>query len=159
LPTNDAILRTADREDVAGLLKVLPQITSRPNNPGGKTLGLEASREIFDQIQRHGNIRILVAEEPASGEILGALTLVIVPNLTYGGRPWAILENVVVVKERRGEGIGSRLLAYAHELSERAGCYKVQVISGPKEDQIHFYRKAGMVDENCCGFKRHFVER
>ena len=120
MAASDIILRVADRDDVVGLLNVLPQITSRPQSLRGKTLGLEASLEIFDEIQRHGNITIVVAAEPISGEIVGALTLVIVPNLTYGGHPWAVLENVVVVKERRGQGIGSKMLAYAIELSEKA---------------------------------------
>lgn len=159
MPDNDILVRPANRDDIAKLLEVLPQITSRPENIRGQTLGLDESLKIFDTIQSHGNIFLLVAVDNQTAKILGTLTLVIVPNITYEGRPWAILENVVVVRECRGQGIGSLMLDHAFGLAEQAQCYKVQLLSGPKDDQIYFYRKAGMTDHNCRGFKKYFVPR
>ena len=46
-------------------------------------------------------IQVLVAER---GGLLSTLTLVIVPNLTQGARPYALIENVVTRADVRGQG-------------------------------------------------------
>ena len=43
-------VRLAERGDVASLLDVLPQITSRPDSLAATTLDLDASTRIFDQM-------------------------------------------------------------------------------------------------------------
>jgi hypothetical protein len=48
----------------------------------------------------YGNVFIVVAE--SDHEVVGALTMAVVPSFTYEGRPWAIIENVVVAREQRG---------------------------------------------------------
>ncbi|MCY3683798.1 MAG: GNAT family N-acetyltransferase [Gemmatimonadetes bacterium] len=78
---------------------------------------------------------------------------------TYEGRPWAIIENVVVAREQRGKGFGKKLMTFAINLAEDKGCYKLQLLSGPNEDQVGFYRSLGMQDGTSRGFKKYFVER
>lgn len=152
-------VRLAERGDVASLLDVLPQITSRPDSLSATTLGVDESTRIFDQICTHGNVHIVVAQEKLTENIVGALTIVIVPNLTYGGRPWSVIENVVVSRERRGKGIGKKLMAFALGLAKDNDCYKVQLLSGPNDDQVGFYRSMGMQDGTSRGFKKYFVDR
>jgi GNAT superfamily N-acetyltransferase len=159
MKNKNILLRLAYREDVSKLINVFPQITSRAESISGRTLGLDDSLKIFDQILNHGNISIVVAVDQQTEEILGALTLVIVPNFTYEGRPWAILENVVVVREHRSKGIGSMMLNYAFNLAEQARCYKIQVLSGPHENQVSFYKKAGMTEQHSRGLKKYFIQR
>ncbi len=48
------------------------------------------------------------------------------------GRPWAIIENVVVAREQRGKGFGKKLINFAEE----KGCYKLQLLSGPTPARI-----------------------
>jgi len=79
-----------------------------------------------------------------------------VPNFTYR-RPWAIIENVVIAATHQRQGIGAALLAYAFDFAEQQGCYKAQLLSGPDERQIRFYRKVGMDDSHCHGFKKWFI--
>ena len=81
--------------------------------------------------------------------------VVIVPNFTYG-RPWAIIENVVIAAEYQNRGIGTAMMEYAFDLARDHGCYKVQLLSGQVEEQIRFYRRLGMDDEHCRGFKKWF---
>ena len=154
----DLLARAAVREDVAELIELLPQISSRP---GGfsSTPPLDGAVGIFEQIEESDHVDVLVVEDAESKQLLAVLTLAIVPNFTYEGRPWAIAENVVVRQGHRGRGIGKHLMAYACEVAEEAGCYKIQVLSGPKPDQIGFYRRAGFVDGTSFGFKRHFTDK
>jgi len=46
-------------------------------------------------MQRHGNVRLVLARRAATGAVVGSCMVVIVPNRTYR-RPWAIIENVVI---------------------------------------------------------------
>jgi len=57
------------------------------------------------------------------------------------------------------KGVGKQLMAFAADLAEEKGCYKLQLLSGPNEDQVGFYRSLGMRDGTCRGFKQYFVER
>ena len=74
-----------------------------------------------------GHPCFVVAE--AGGRICGAATLIIVPNLTHQGRPYAIVENVVVDETQRGAGFGELLMRHAIEAARRAGCYKLSLTS------------------------------
>ncbi len=146
-------LRLARPTDLAQLLALLPALTSRPQSPGAAVPSLAVAEQIFDQMQRQGNVFVAVAARDEGDGLLGSCTLVVVPNLTYGGRPWAALENVVVAPACRGAGIGTRLVAFACDLARRHGCYKVQLVSGPHEEQRRFYRRLGFDDARGRGFK------
>ncbi len=154
---SDISCRVATRLDVESLLNLFPQITSRPHSLLAKTLGLEESIRIFDEMSDYGNIFIVVGESDKG--IVAALIMAIVPNFTYEGRPWAIIENVVVAREQRGKGFGKKLMTFAMNLAEEKGCYKLQLLSGPNEDQMGFYRSLGMQDGTSHGFKKYFVKR
>jgi hypothetical protein len=43
---------------------------------------------------------LLVAE--VDDTVVGTIDLLIVPNVTHGGRPWAIVENLIVDEAARG---------------------------------------------------------
>ena len=47
--------------------------------------------------------------------IVGTCTLNLCPNLSWSGRPYAIIENVIVAPQYRNQGIGKELLRYAIE--------------------------------------------
>ncbi|MEO0977889.1 MAG: GNAT family N-acetyltransferase [Pseudomonadota bacterium] len=77
---------------------------------------------------------------------VATLTLVIVPNLTRGCAPYAIVENVVTLTSCRGQGIGKRLMKGAIEKCWEAGCFKVMLMSGASNTPAHkFYEKLGFV--------------
>ena len=154
---SDISCRVATRSDVKSLLNLFPQITSRPHSLSAKTLGLEESIRIFDEMSDYGNVFIVVGESDKG--IVAALIMAIIPNFTYEGRPWAIIENVVVAREQRGKGFGKKLMTFAMNLAEEKGCYKLQLLSGPNEDQVEFYRSLGMQDGTSRGFKKYFVAR
>ena len=96
-------------------------------------------------------LRQIVARD---GErVVSACTLVIVPNLTRGARPYGLIENVVTDPNWRRRGIGTAVLRYALNVAWTERCYKVMLMTGSnREETLRFYEKAGFVRGEKTGF-------
>ncbi len=89
-----------------------------------------------------GFMTVVVAEHEQS--VVASCTLAIIPNLTRGGRPYAVIENVVTHLEYRRMRLGRRVLAYAVEVARKADCYKVTLATGSRQEStLRFYEGAG----------------
>ena len=77
-------------------------------------------------------------------KIVGTCTLNVCANLSWSGRPYGIVENIIVTKAERNKGIGKSLLLFARRMAESKNCYKVALMSNQKEPEtVSFYRSAG----------------
>jgi GNAT superfamily N-acetyltransferase len=77
----------------------------------------------------------------------------VIPNLTRGGAPYALIENVVTDSAHRNRGYGKAILKDATEAAWRAGCYKVMLLTGSRRPAIlKFYQDAGF-EQNKTGFQ------
>lgn len=86
-------------------------------------------------------------------QLVATCTLVIIPNLTRGGMPYALIENVVTHPGQRNKGFGKAILAKAVEIAWAANCYKVMLLTGSKRPAVHgFYLSAGF-EQNKTGFQ------
>ncbi|MEL6745599.1 MAG: GNAT family N-acetyltransferase, partial [Pseudomonadota bacterium] len=61
---------------------------------------------------------------------VATVTLIVVPNMTRQGAPYAFIENVVTHADHRGRGHAKALLAAAEARAWRAGCYRIMIVSG-----------------------------
>ncbi|MCF4097654.1 GNAT family N-acetyltransferase [Maritalea mediterranea] len=96
---------------------------------------------------------IIVAE--LDGIIVSSCTLFILPNLTRGNRPIALIENVVTHKQYRRTGLGKKVLHDAFDRAEAAGCYKVMLLTGSQtEGTHHFYQEVGLKPDKTGYHKR-----
>ena len=130
-------VRAAVRGDLAGLLTLYRAF--RSHDPA---FDEGAAAPCWDAIEASGVMTVLVAE--AAGVVAASCTLVVVPNLTWSGRAYAIIENVVTHPEHRRGGLGHRVLAAAQARAWDAGCYKVSLSTGSKADgTLRFYEGAG----------------
>jgi GNAT superfamily N-acetyltransferase len=129
-----------------GLLRLYGQLHGQA--PAEMTAGpQELWRSILDDRRCH----IIVCDE--DGTIASTCTLIFVPNLTHGGRPYGIAETVVTDAGRRGRGLATACLARARELAEREGCCKLMLMTGSKlESTLRFYEKAGYSRFDKTGF-------
>jgi len=110
-------------------------------------------RKIFDLISLSGGT-ILGAE--INNSIVGTCTINICPNLSWSGRPYAMIENVVVAKAFRGQGIGKALMRNAQSFAEDAGCYKIALMTGSQRTStLKFYEACGFVG-NKISFQQRF---
>jgi GNAT superfamily N-acetyltransferase len=107
--------------------------------------------QVWHDILNDPKIHCLVAEQ--DGELVGSCTLVIIPNLTRGARPYGLIENVVTHAGYRKQGIGAAILQQALRIAWEAGCYKAMLMTGSKREEVHrFYEKAGFVKGGKTGF-------
>ncbi len=97
---------------------------------------------LWQKILNDPDYHIIVAEE--DGQLVSSCVCMIVPNLTHGLRPYALIENVVTHADYRKRGLATACLNYARELSIRQDCYKIMLMTGSKaESTLRFYERAG----------------
>jgi len=76
--------------------------------------------------------------------LVATCTAVIVPNLTRGARPYAVIENVVTDTSLRRQGHGSAVIQAMLDRCWDAGCYKVMLLSAAERGSAHeFYERNG----------------
>lgn len=74
--------------------------------------------------------------------IVGTADIAVLANLAHRGEPYLLVENVVVDRAYRRQGIGGALLDAAYEHARSAGCYKLY-LSAADPDAFAFYEAAG----------------
>jgi len=91
-----------------------------------------------------------------AGKLVGTCTLGKVEGLSYGCRPFAMIENVVVLATMRSQGIGQQLVCHAIAQAEQWQCYKVILETGTTTEwKLQFYEKCGLTR----GAKTAFIKR
>lgn len=87
------------------------------------------------------------------GSMVTSCCLVVVPNLTRGGRPYALVENVVTHADFRGRGYGRAVVREALSHAWAAGCYKAMLLTGSKRPEtLRFYEACGFRAGDKTGF-------
>lgn len=137
-----ARVRHATEADLPRLLELLAQLSlGAAREDLGPPLP-DVYRHALHAVLADQRQQLLVVED--EGLVLGTAVLVIVPNLTHQGRPYAFVENVVVDETQRGAGCGELLLRHAIAEARRAGCYKLSLTSNKERHDAHrFYRRLG----------------
>ena len=91
-----------------------------------------------------------------NGFLVATCTLIVIPNLTRGGRPYGLIENVVTHPDCRRRGLGTAVLKHALQIAWKYNCYKVMLLTGSQnEATLRFYDKAGFER----GIKTGFVAK
>lgn len=135
------VIRSADRDDFGAISRLYAQLNVDDPPVAGPRLV-----EVFEQILDRDGLDILLLE--VDGEVLGATYLNVIPNLSRGGQPYAVIENVVIAAHRRGEKLGRRLMDATLERAWAAGCYKAMLMTGSKTPSTHaYYRACGFADD------------
>ncbi|MDR1821589.1 MAG: GNAT family N-acetyltransferase [Oscillospiraceae bacterium] len=76
--------------------------------------------------------------------VVSSCVVIVIPNLTHGQRPYAIVENVITRQDFRGNGCATQLLNAARDIARSEHCYKISLTTGSKkESTLNFYRNAG----------------
>ena len=140
------IFRTALRADLPGILRAYREL-----NPDDSDLAPEIADKIWSDIEGSPWIRYFVAER--NGEVVATCNVAIVPNLTRGGRSWAIVENVVTLESARRLGAGRGVMELAIEFARSEDCYKICLLSNHTRGDAHrFYESLGFSGTAKVGF-------
>ncbi|MDH4440281.1 MAG: GNAT family N-acetyltransferase [Rhizobium sp.] len=139
-------VRLAKGSDLAGLLALYRELI--PDDPA---LSVEAADAPFEALARIPGSGIYIGM--LDDVIVSTCTLVVIPNLTRGGQPYALIENMVTAAEQRGRGYGRATLQHAVSSAWDHGCYKVMLLTGSTAPEtLSFYRSAGF-EPNKTGFQ------
>ena len=141
-----AIVRPATEQDMPRILELYEELTGERHD-----LSRHETQPVFAEISSMPGHELLVAEE--NGVVVGTMVLLVVPNLSHGARPWAIVENMVVDGKYLRKGIGRLLMEYAIARARKAGCYKVQLLSNKKRHQAHQFYQALGFEASAHGFR------
>ncbi|HZU76534.1 MAG TPA: GNAT family N-acetyltransferase [Dehalococcoidia bacterium] len=152
--TAAASVRDAQPADIPRLLELYLQLSEQSEFPeDAPRPATEEHQAALARIAADPNARLLVLE--VERRVAGTLALYILPNLSHGGRPFALVENVVVDATLRGAGYGRLLMERAEALAAAAGCYKVALLSNSKRAPAHaFYERIGF-NPTHVGFTRY----
>ena len=101
-------------------------------------------------------VRWLYLGVEVDGDIVATCTINICANLSWSGRSYAMIENVIVEKTYRHQGIGKALLQAAKQYAQDKNCYKVALLTGTTEQAaVAFYQSVGF-EASKIGFQIRF---
>lgn len=131
------MVREIERTELNALLALYTHLHEK--NMPERSEHLKRTWEAITQDKNHHIIVNVV-----DGRMVSSCVCVIIPNLTRGIRPYALIENVVTHSDYRGMGYATACLDYAKALAEREHCYKIMLLTGSREDAtLRFYEHAG----------------
>ena len=125
--------------------RLLPQLSSSAKIPTWD--------ELSDLIaSKAGIVLAAVDDEDPEEKILGTMTLVVF-RIPTGVRAW--VEDVVVDKEARGQGIGEKLIRASIERAKKEGAKTIDLTSRPSRVEAHrLYKRCGFEMRETCVFRR-----
>ncbi|MEJ8476026.1 GNAT family N-acetyltransferase [Roseibium algae] len=110
--------------------------------PDDLPLDDQIGREKLKAMLAHPGLTTLIGS--LGNDAVSTCTLVVMPNFTRAGAPYALIENVVTHGDHRGKGFGQTLLQAAFELAWKQDCYKIMLMTGAANTGAQkFYRKVG----------------
>lgn len=130
-------VRTAgpsDLEDVLALYRYL--------NPNDPTLSADVAETIWRKMVATPGTTVFLGH--VADQAITTCMLVVIGNLTRGGQPFAIIENVVTDPAYRRRGFGKAILAAAVDRAWAMNCYKVVLTTARNSASTWaFYERAG----------------
>lgn len=108
-----------------------------------------ADAGVFATILAHPGTDIIGAEH--QGRVASMLTLHILPNMTQGGRSYALIENVVTRQACQGQGLGRAVMEEAIRRCEAADVYKIMLLTMQESGARSFYEKLGFTADEKFG--------
>jgi GNAT superfamily N-acetyltransferase len=143
-------IREIKQPELAQLLELYRFL--HPDDPG---IEIDRSiQQLWESILKNPSLHYLGAY--AADDLVSTCTLTIIPNLTRGARPYAVIENVVTHPQFRRRGMATQVLQHALLIAWAQGCYKVMLQTGTKQEStLRFYEKAGFRRGDKTGFVAH----
>lgn len=134
-------------EDIEELLELYKKLAPFENL-------VEESIEIYKQMFKDDQYLILTAKD--EGKVIGSVLGICCKSIATGGRPFLVIEDVIVDENVRGKGIGSKLIGSIEEFGKRNNCaYGILVSSGFRKDAHKFYESLGFT-EDVRGFRKMY---
>ncbi len=143
-------IRLAKESDIPRILELyheLSMITTQAEQD--LSTSWDNYRRVFAEISGNPRRELLVAEY--DGDVVGTAALYIIPNLSHGATPYALVENLVVNHKYRRKGIGKKLMEYTIVRARQEGCHRIELGSDKRREEAHrLYRSLGFEASAYC---------
>ena len=114
---------------------------------------LARMKQLFPVILGDSNYHLLCARK--NGKFVGSLAGIVCHDLFGKCIPFMVVENMVVGKEYRRQGIGTILMAEIESIAQKKGCRYITLVSSINRPEAHkFYHCCGYESEPYRGFKK-----
>jgi ribosomal protein S18 acetylase RimI-like enzyme len=144
--SGDYVVRTAEPGDLGGVARL---------HGAGPS---DRQRAAWRDMLAAPGLTVYIAEH--GGEVVGTVSVQVMPNLGYDAHPSALVEAMVVAPAHRRRGVGRRLMDRALADLRAASCRKVQLLSHKRhagDGAYDFYRGLGFTTE-AEGFRLYLEE-
>lgn len=109
--------------------------------------------ERIDQFKQDPHNYLFVNE--IEGRVEGTVLLTFCLDAMYGNRPYAVVENVIVDPNCRGNGVGKALFKHVESFCLKNECREVLLMSNVKRTAAHeFFERQGF-SHAAKGFKKY----
>jgi N-acetylglutamate synthase-like GNAT family acetyltransferase len=148
-------IRLAKESDIPRILELYHELTMVVTRAEQHlSTSLDDYRKVFAEISSDHRHELFVAEY--DGDVVGTVALYIIPNLSHGATPYALVENLVVNHKYRRKGIGKKLMEYTIVRAKQEGCHRIELCSSKGRREAHrLYRSVGFKPE-AYGFRIWF---
>jgi len=140
-PATDIVIRPVAIADLPTLLALYQHLNAKD-----PMLELQLAERRFADILAHPGMTIFSAFDGAKA--ISSVTLIVIPNLTRGGMPYALIENVVTHASYRRQGFAGAVIRTAVASAWARNCYKVMLLTGSKDPAtLRFYANCGFTPD------------
>lgn len=131
------IIKEATEADLSDVLYLYQQALEDKH-----VLPIHEAQSLFARMMSYPKYKVYMAV--LDGQAVGTFALLIMDNLGHGGTPSGVVEDVAVLPDCQGKGIGKQMMEYALEKCREAGCYKMALSSNVRRGEAHaFYESLG----------------
>lgn len=134
--------RLATKDDLVAIVRMLSDDMLGSSREKSDEVISDNYVAAFARIEQDPNQELTVAE--MNGEMVATFQLTFIQYLTYQGGMRAQMEAVRTNSAYRGQGIGTKVFAYAVNRAREKGCHLLQLTSDKRRpDAIRFYESLG----------------
>ncbi len=140
-------IRKLTQKDLNDLIKLYTELTDFEND-------ISKTRPVFEKMLNDKQYYLLGAwdNDRLAGSVLG----IICDSAVASGRPFMVVEDVIVSEEYRRKGVGLLLFEKLDEIALKNDCLYSILVSGAARKGAHvFYDKVGYTDE-VRGFRKKY---
>lgn len=140
-------MREAAASDVEAMDKVMQVISDKSKN-------LEKMSALMEKLRHDPQKYLLAAFDPETGVLCGSLLGVVFEDICDDGRPILLVENVAVLEEYQGKGVGRQMFEEIERWGREMDCHYEILVSGMGRTGAHkFYNALGFIEAK--GFKKY----
>lgn len=121
----------------------------------GKKTNLVLMESLFKKITDNTDY-ILIGAKDKEQRLVGSVMGIICTDIVGECQPFLVLENVIVNKKCRRQGIGGKLIQYIENWARERNCYYIMLVSLIQRKDAHeFYEVNGYKPGVVQGYKKY----